>query len=96
MNNRLMLYSEKFLILWSLFIISQLTYPQALVAQSATKDIEALLEKANAGDAWSEWYVGGLYAEGSKAFPRDESKAAAWWRKAADQGLAAGGTGPHE
>jgi TPR repeat protein len=45
-----------------------------------------LLAKANAGDAGSQFMVGEAYAKG-QGVTRDLGAAAAWYRKAADQGL---------
>jgi hypothetical protein len=52
-----------------------------------SKDIDpALLAKANAGDAAAEDQVGLIYLNGD-AVPKDVTKSALWFRKAAEQGL---------
>ena len=51
----------------------------------------ALLAKATAGDAASEFLVGYAYGSG-KSVPLDYAQAAVWFRKAAEQGNADGQT----
>jgi len=46
-----------------------------------------LRAKAEQGDAESQVYLGSLYATG-RAMPKDDAKAAFWFRKAAEQGRA--------
>jgi len=60
----------------------------AVAAQDAAAGIDtALLAKANAGDAASEYQVAIQYQKGD-IVPRDFVQAANWYRKAADQGYA--------
>ena len=50
-----------------------------------------LLELANAGDAAAQFELACIYQEGSEIVPKDDSKAAAWFRRSAEHG---GITGP--
>jgi len=60
----------------------------AMAAQNAAAGLDpALLAKANAGDAASEYLVAIEYQKGD-VVPRDFVQAANWYRKAADQGYA--------
>ena len=62
-----------------------LTSPPAQVA--ATRDeMAGLKAKAEAGDALAQYDLGVSYRDGD-GIPKDEVKAAEWFRKAADQGL---------
>jgi hypothetical protein len=70
-----------------------LTVAPALAQVPATVAVDpALLAKANAGDAASQILVGEAYAAGnggprdSRQLTEDYKQAAAWYRKAADQG----------
>jgi len=74
----------RFFHLW--VVLTMLVFITPVWAQS--KDIDpALLAKANAGDAATEDQVGLIYLNGD-AVPKDVTKAALWFRKAAEQGLA--------
>ncbi|MGB7548811.1 MAG: tetratricopeptide repeat protein [Terracidiphilus sp.] len=64
--------------------------PALLPARAQTAGMDpALLAKANAGDAAAEVLVGEKYAQGS-GVAQDSKQAAAWYRKAAEQGNIAG------
>lgn len=70
--------------------ISTAQVPAPLQTQSQTPPTgidPALLAKAYASDAASQSLVGHAYAKG-EGVPQDDGLAAAWYRKAADQGLA--------
>ncbi len=49
---------------------------------------ETLIASANAGDAWSQLNLGAAYDHGLAGFPLDPVRAVAWYRRAADAGLA--------
>ena len=47
-----------------------------------------LLERANAGDTWAQLNLGAAYDHGLAGFPLDPVRAVAWYRRAAESGLA--------
>ncbi len=49
---------------------------------------EQLIARANAGDAWSQLNLGAAYDHGLGGFPLDPVRAVAWYRRAAESGLA--------
>ena len=53
-----------------------------------TPEIAALRVKANAGRAFSQYNLGVMYGVGGDGVPQDYAQAAAWYRKAAEQGSA--------
>ena len=53
----------------------------------ANVDINALRKSAEQGNAKAQYSLGWCYANG-KGVKKDHSKAAKWWRKAAEQGFA--------
>jgi len=53
-----------------------------------TEQIKVFHEKAMAGDAVAQYNMGQAYMMGAMGSP-DPAEAANWWRKAAEQGLAA-------
>lgn len=69
-----------------------MTEDEALALRDCAKDDEqavlVLREAAEAGDAWGQYYLGSIYHHGY-GVARDESLAARWCRKAAEQGLVA-------
>jgi len=50
-------------------------------------DLQALMAKAQAGDAEAQFWVGGTYEEG-RLVPKDAEEAARWFLKSAEQGYA--------
>lgn len=55
---------------------------------SAGGGAEGLVARANAGDAWSQLNLGAAYDHGLAGFPLDPVRAVAWYRRAAESGLA--------
>jgi TPR repeat protein len=73
---------------WKQFLLAFTFVSAAIPLFSQSKGIDpALLGKATAGDAESECRVGQMYAKGDRV-GQDFTQAAAWYSKAADQGLA--------
>lgn len=74
-----------------LFGLSPVTAAQSLFDASGPRadqlDIDALLARANQGDARAAFLLGTRYASGRSAI-RDDSLALRWFRTAADRGLA--------
>jgi hypothetical protein len=69
------------------FFVALLVICTTIAASAQNKDIDpALLAKANAGNAVAEDQVGLSYLDGD-GLPKDVTKAALWFRKAAEQGL---------
>ena len=52
--------------------------------------VKELTPPAEQGDATAQVLLGAIYGTGSEAVPRDDQKAVAWFRRAAEQGSAAG------
>ncbi len=50
--------------------------------------LRELLLPATQGNAWSQYSLGNMYANGD-GVPQDYAEATKWWRKAASQGIAA-------
>lgn len=55
------------------------------MAWGQTERGKQTLEKANAGDATSQYLVAGYYEYGRQEFEKDEKKALSWYKKAAEQ-----------
>ena len=62
--------------------------PQSPDIQAMPLDISALKKRAEKGDAKAELILGESYYVGANGLPQDDTQAAAWYRKAAEQGLA--------
>ena len=71
----------------ALLLLSGVAGAQTSTAPTETADIAAIRVKANAGDAEAQADLGYAYVNG-RGVPQDAAQAAAWTRKAADQGLA--------
>lgn len=66
------------------FLLSGLALAQD---NAAAPELQAIMERAKAGDAAARAELGRAYEDG-KGVPQDDVKAAEWFRKAADQGNA--------
>src|ERR1022692_3035534 len=67
-------------------VITAALFASPPIAQAQAKAIDVtLLEKANAGDATSQFLVGVAYDSGEVS-QRDYVRAAEWYRRAAEQG----------
>jgi len=55
-----------------------------IVPRDYTQVVMSYQKVAAQGDAWAQYNLGGMYAEG-KGVPQDYTQAVAWYRKAADQ-----------
>lgn len=53
--------------------------------QKARELIDALIKRAEAGDANAQYALGSMYANG-KGVPQDDAEAMKWWRLAAEAG----------
>ena len=53
--------------------------------EAKQSELSSLLQKAEAGDVFSQNYLGLIYASGTDV-PKDYTKAMVWFRKAAEQG----------
>ena len=51
-------------------------------------DAAQLIARANAGDAWAQLNLGAAYDNGLAGLPPDPVRAVAWYRRAAESGLA--------
>ncbi|PCH57783.1 MAG: hypothetical protein COC15_00260 [Legionellales bacterium] len=49
-------------------------------------EFKAILEKAQNGDSYSQWWLGEAYANGEEGVDKDEKEAHEWYLKAANQG----------
>ncbi|MDB5440511.1 MAG: hypothetical protein JWM33_2938 [Caulobacteraceae bacterium] len=58
-----------------------------LAAQDPPGEVERMRPLAAAGDAWAQYYLGLFYSRG-EGIAADQTIAAQWYQKAADQGLA--------
>lgn len=67
--------------------VKQESAPNAVPAV-APDDFQALQARAEQGDAKAQNELGRLYANGGRNVTRDDAQAAAWYRKAAEQGNA--------
>ena len=57
-----------------------------LWGQAQTLEIDALRPRAVQGDAWAQYDLGQIFADG-RGVPQDYGEALWWWRLAAEQGL---------
>ena len=55
--------------------------------QAQTIEIDVLRPRAVQGDAWAQYDLGHIFADG-RGVPQDYEEALWWWRLAAEQGLA--------
>jgi len=60
-------------------------FPSAPAPFERGPDVNALRERAEAGDPQSQTLLGSMYAAGGKGLPQDDRQAVSWYRKAAEQ-----------
>ena len=61
-------------------------YAGLVSAQGIEADINAIIEKAKTGNVNAQYTLGGYYFLGSNGVEQSYSKAAYWYKKAAEQG----------
>ena len=72
---------------WALGLLLAACMVQA-AEPAAVVGPEQLIARANAGDAWSQLNLGAAYDHGLAGLPLDPVRAVAWYRLAAESGLA--------
>ena len=70
----------------SLGFLTETTLPELSDALAALLESDALRPRAVQGDAWAQYDLGQIFADG-RGVPQDYEEALWWWRLAAEQGL---------
>lgn len=60
----------------------------AVANDDASNSVEQLLARAQAGDPWAQLNLGAAFDRGTGGLPLDPVRAVAWYRRAAEAGLA--------
>lgn len=68
-------------------VVGLVSLSAPIQAQELTpEEIADLRTRAEQGPAEAQFVLGFLYANGQDGFPQDDAEAAAWYRRAAEQG----------